>query len=554
MEESFSISRAYEKSLEKEHRKNKGIYYTPKFIVDYILSKTIKNHDIINNPNPKIADIACGCGNFLLEVYDALYEIIEDNIDDLREKYDSEYWKEENIHNHIVSNCIYGYDIDEDAINILKEQLQNKNEYSEVDKFNLYTNDSLKEEFNIKFDYIVGNPPYVGHKQLDKEYRKFLLEGYRQVYKGKSDLYFCFYKKIIDTLKPHGVASIITPRYFLESPSGKDLRNYIENNSNLIEIIDFSGGEIFKNIGVCSCISTFVNEKSKSSTNIYRNENEDPKETINLEEFEEFYLRKYNDQWLILQEKDEDFYNKIQEKATYKLGDIVESFQGIITGCDKAFILKNDNTLIPSIQKEILKPWIKNKDISKYKVEEPKYKLLYSNDIKKPKEYRLILDHIEKYKEKLLNRRECIKGMRKWYELQWGREKTLFEQIKIVYPYKARENKFAIDYKNNFCSADVYSFYIKEKYKYEFSYEYLIGILNSKAYNKYFKIIGKHMSKNIYDYYPNKVMELKIFKDHNYNEIENTVKEILLKISNNENIEILQSKLDSLIESSLELK
>ncbi|MGO0807413.1 Eco57I restriction-modification methylase domain-containing protein, partial [Clostridioides difficile] len=43
-------------------------------------------------------------------------------------------------------------------------------------------------------------------------------------------LYFCFYKKIIDILKQGGIGSVITPRYFLESLSGKDLREYIKSN------------------------------------------------------------------------------------------------------------------------------------------------------------------------------------------------------------------------------------------------------------------------------------------------------------------------------------
>ena len=39
----------------------------------------------------------------------------------------------------------------------------------------------------------------------------------------------------------------------------------------------------------------------------------------------------------------------------------------------------------------------------------------------------------------------------------------------------------------------------KEKYKDEFSYEYLVGLLNSNVYDKYFKIIGKEMGKKIFD-------------------------------------------------------
>lgn len=96
-----------------------------------------------------------------------------------------------------------------------------------------------------------------------------------------------------------------------------------------------------------------------------------------------------------------------------------------------------------------------------------------------------------------------------------------------MYPYKSRSNRFAIDIDNTYGSADIYSFYIKDEYKNEFSYEYLVGLLNSKTYDKYFKIIGKEMGKKVFDYYPNKIMKLKIFKDDNYDEIEALSKEVV---------------------------
>ncbi len=58
----------------------------------------------------------------------------------------------------------------------------------------------------------------------------------------------------------------------------------------------------------------------------------------------------------------------------------------------------------------------------------------------------------------------------------------------------------------------MYILFIKEEYLDKFSYEYLVGILNSSVYDKYFKITAKKMSKNIYDYYPNKVMKIRIFR------------------------------------------
>lgn len=583
----FHSSISYENSLDIDIKKTKGVYYTPKVVVDYIMEKTLKGHDIIENPYLKVLDISCGCGNFLLEAYDILYELFEKNIEDLAKRYGEEYWKAENLHNHILSNCIYGADIDREAVDILKTSLLEKKQNSKVDKLNIYCCDSLNTSWYSRFDYIVGNPPYIGHKNLDKEYKQFLLKNYGQVYKDKSDLYFCFYEKIIGILKEGGVSSIITPRYFLESPSAKYLREYIKSNVIIDELVDFLGANVFKNIGVASCIITFnkklKQEQQKDPIDVFRIKNEDISintldnlsNFIQKDLFEHFSIDvdALGDEWVIVNRDKYDFYNKIQSTCEYVLDDIAVSFQGIITGCDKAFIIEKDDDRIKKVSESLLKNWIKSKGINPYIVSEARHKLIYSNDIKSEEEYPVVINEfIGRYREKLENRRECKKNLRKWYELQWGREKSLFERKKIMYPYKSNNNRFAIDYQNNFSSADVYSFFIKDEYIDEFSYEYLVGILNSEVYNKYYKITAKKMSKNIYDYYPNKVMKIKIFKDHNYYKIEKLSKQIIsdsyeineiLKEKDlksdiinqkKENISKLQREIDYLIESSLGVK
>ena len=126
MVNSFIVSKLYEESLDINIKKKSGIYYTPKIIVDYIIKKTIKNHDIVKNPEPKILDISCGCGNFLLEVYDILYDLLEDNIYELKNIYGDNYINYDTIHNHIISKCIYGYDTDINAVNNLKDEMRKK--------------------------------------------------------------------------------------------------------------------------------------------------------------------------------------------------------------------------------------------------------------------------------------------------------------------------------------------------------------------------------------------------------------------------------------------
>jgi adenine-specific DNA-methyltransferase len=52
--------------------------------------------------------------------------------------------------------------------------------------------------------------------------------------------------------------------------------------------------------------------------------------------------------------------------------------------------------------------------------------------------------------------------------------------------------------------------YIKDEYKSKLSYEFLLGLLNSRLYEFYFKSFGKKLGDNLYDYYPNTVMKLMV--------------------------------------------
>ena len=573
-------------------KKINGIYYTPKIIVNYILEEIFKNHHIVKNPEPKILDLSCGCGNFLIEAYDMLYKLIKNNIDEINKEYGENYIN--NISNHIISKCIYGVDIDKDAINILKQTLNRKKSYynnKEKDTpiiiNNISCEDALKKNYSIKFDYIIGNPPYIGHKTLDKEYKKFLLSEYKDVYKDKADIYFCFYKKALDLINDKGKIGLITPRYFLESPSGKLLRNYLWSNCNINKIIDLKNVSVFKNLGISSLIAILgkkTNHNIVATYKIRENINIENintlKALLNSDKCEKISInQKYlQNNWIILNHEDKILYERIENKSQYTLEDICISFQGIITGCDKAFILNIQDERINHIDKKLLKSWIKNRNVNQYIIEESNQKLIYANDIEKIHNYPYIEEKCFKpYKDKLENRRECIKKARKWYELQWGRKTSLFERKKIMYPYKSSNNRFAIDENNNFSSADVYSFYIKEEYENVFSYEYIVGLLNSKIYDRYFKMIAKGMGNKMYDYYPNKVMKLKIFKDKNYSEIEALSKKIIsikkeVKLSKNSiklqgkkntfNKEInyleneshfLQNKINELINKSLNL-
>lgn len=576
-------ARIYEKNIDINNKKTMGKYYTPDFIIDYIIKNTMSNIDILEKPFVKVIDPSCGAGYFLLAAYDMLENLFKENICKLKEKYSSQiyeikidgksydlyandYWKEENIHYHILTHCIYGADIDPFAVKVTKEELKRKKPSFHIENLNIVECDSLiyweKLDKNLKddsiekasleklinfwtkkYDFVIGNPPYIGNKNLSLDYKEWLLEEYQDVFKDKSDISFCFFKRIKDILKKGGSCGIISSRYFMESPNGLLLRKYLMDNVKMSQIVDFYGKNVFKGVSVATAIYFFElknpNEK-KYYIDIHKLKEENTKNMkmfdienmIKNNQFENFkisFKRLNVDRWMIISEESYNIYNKIKNKTEVKLKDIVNSFQGIITGCDSAFVLKHDEILSNKIENKIVKNWIKNKDIKKYSIGKPSLGLIYSDSIKDIEVYPKSIEYISKHRDKLENRRECKKGIRKWYQLQWGREENLFEQEKIIFPYKSNSNKFAIDYDKLYFSADIYGLILKEDYKDKISLEYLIGILNSSVYEFYFKLFGKKMGRSIYDYYPNALLELNIITEDILHSIEEISKEIILK-------------------------
>lgn len=139
-----------------EVRKAGGVYYTPKYIVDYIVKNTVGK--IIEGLSPKqiaekrFADIACGSGSFLIGVYDYLLdyhkkyytEKYNDKIPQLLKDYasyekakrgpitedggnielrDGQWVLTLKLKQQILLNNIYGVDIDAQAVEVTQLSL-----------------------------------------------------------------------------------------------------------------------------------------------------------------------------------------------------------------------------------------------------------------------------------------------------------------------------------------------------------------------------------------------------------------------------------------------
>ena len=268
--------------LKPDVRKAGGVYYTPEYIVDYIVENTVGR--LLQELPPRkikklrILDPACGSGSFLIRAYEEMlnyYRNEKKKKPKLKGRQSKLELKDEEAIPHltiheksqILRDHIFGVDIDEQAVEVTKLSLMLKmleGEYGVVlgravlpmldrnircghslisdDILGLkkyFGDDWYKEKpFNWNdefrkiivdeggFDAVIGNPPYVSATALSNEHKVYYKTIFKSA-KGRLDTYGLFTEKSIDLLKKNGYASLIVPNKFLTNLQFRFLRKYI---------------------------------------------------------------------------------------------------------------------------------------------------------------------------------------------------------------------------------------------------------------------------------------------------------------------------------------
>lgn len=295
----------------KSRRKKEGIYYTPDYIVSYIVENSLgkyledklnevlvkykvsesKSEDIFDRRekeaykeyqdflnNIKVLDPACGSGAFLVKVFDYLLE-------EHRKigKVLGGLFETDEIYKDILKNNIFGVDLSEESVEIAKLSLwlktaQKGKKLTFLDE-NIKCGNSLIDDPNIAgnkafnwntkfheimdkggFHVIVGNPPYVNVRNLsniDKNYFSSIYQTARNQY----DLYVLFIEKSLNILKDNGFLSFIVPNKFLITQYGLALRKFICHHSVMIAFKDYSRNNVFPDASVYPVI-IILNKKN----------------------------------------------------------------------------------------------------------------------------------------------------------------------------------------------------------------------------------------------------------------------------------------------------
>lgn len=522
---------------QKSTRKAQGIYYTPKYIVEFIVKETLgevlKNTKEKDISKIKVLDPACGSGSFLTAAYDRILETIKSP--SLFTKFS------------ILKDNIFGVDLDAQAVeiaqlNLLLKVLTQKTKLPTL-QHNLRVGNSLITEgeekykpfnFNTEFkeahsqggfDVIIGNPPYI------KEYtNKSAFDGLHDspYYQGKMDIWTLFACQSIDLLKDGGYFSFIAPNNWLTNAGASIFRDKILAEGKIVKFIDFGDFKVFKDAGIQTMIFIFKKGKPKQSyQTVYakvndKNIGEDEvklflhsnlkSDNPGITKFDALVTPKklVGKNIVFSNQTNDEILNKIESKKNFELTE-KEVANGIHPHYDfinKAIALKHGNKFeigegifgltdkqkailhLSREEKELIKPYFTTEQLGRYFADNNNTLWLIYTDskFKNAKEmapYPNIKAHLDRFKD-------VITSDNRPYGLHRARDERFFKGEKIIALRKCAYRPI-FTYANFDCYVSATFYVIKSE---RINQKYLTGLLNSTLIMYWLKNKGKMQGSN----------------------------------------------------------
>ena len=374
------------------HRKEQGIYYTPTYIVDYIVKNTLG--EMLKGMKPadaakiRVLDPACGSGSFLLKVFDHLEAYHRKNsTDHAQSQLDATATNGRlTMQGRILRDNIFAVDLDPKAVefaqlNLMLKAAETRAKLPMLDA-NIQNGNSLIDDASVAgdkafkwnerfasvmkedgFDVVVGNPPYIRPHNLPEKDKEYLWKN-TETFRAKSDLYNCFMEKGIKLLRPGGLIGFIVPHSWTSLESFTLIRKFALDNCRIVKLVQLPK-RVFQDATIETCVFIFQKEpdpRVRSNSDIFVERLDDQRKIIPVKKIKQ---SKIESNYLYNFELYSDASGGIlvsKLNALPKLADIIEFYYGLKTGDDEKFIStdlkdKNSKKLVRSA--DISRYWIK---------------------------------------------------------------------------------------------------------------------------------------------------------------------------------------------------